>query len=107
MAGVFHISAEEAARDFGALMERVRAGDEIVVEEPGKAEVRMTPVARVTVETAGTGHQIRGNTAEEILEDLAQWQAEHGPLKLDEDFVPDMEEIHSLYNTPMDTSKWD
>jgi antitoxin (DNA-binding transcriptional repressor) of toxin-antitoxin stability system len=35
MAGVFHISEAEAAPDFAAVMRRVRAGDEVVVEEDG------------------------------------------------------------------------
>jgi antitoxin (DNA-binding transcriptional repressor) of toxin-antitoxin stability system len=35
MAGVFHISEAEPAPDLAAVMRRVRAGDEVVVEEDG------------------------------------------------------------------------
>jgi antitoxin (DNA-binding transcriptional repressor) of toxin-antitoxin stability system len=99
MASVFHISEEEAARDFGALIRRVRSGEEIVVEESGR------PV--VIMKAAEDPAAVRGRTAVEILEGLARWEAEHGPLLIDTDFAGDVAEAHERMNQPLDSSKWD
>ena len=105
MATVVHISEEEAARDFAAVMRRVRAGDEIIVEDGG------TPVAvmrspRMNVDTSGSP-RIPGKTAAEIIEGFRRWEAEHGPLVVDADFAADVEEARRWMNEPMDDSKWD
>ncbi len=34
-----HISEEEAAKDYGGLFERVRAGERVIVEAPGRIGV--------------------------------------------------------------------
>lgn len=100
MAGIFHISEEEAARDFGALIRRARSGEEIVVEESGRPVVIMK-----AAEGAVAGAQ--GKTAGEILAGLARWESEHGALAIDADFARDVAEARERMNQPLDSSKWD
>ncbi|MDP9038916.1 MAG: hypothetical protein M3O02_06520 [Acidobacteriota bacterium] len=106
MAGVFHISEQDAARDFAALLRRVRAGDEVVVEEDGRA----VAVLRSTTEDrscAGAPRDIKpGKTVEEIVAGLRRWEAEHGPVRMDADFADDVEEAHRRLNQPLDELKW-
>lgn len=92
-----YISEAEAARDFGELMRRVRAGDEVVVEDGGHAVavVRAASLPR------------KGKTLREVIESLRSWEAEHGPLRMGADFADDVEEAHGLLNRPLDDSKWD
>ena len=102
MAGVFHISEAEAARDFGALMERVRAGEEVVVEESGRPVMVMR-----AADSERSGAMIPGKSAEEVVRALDQWEAEHGKLVMDAGFADDLEAVHTLYNQPLDGSKWE
>jgi len=99
MAGVVHISEAEAARDFAAVMRRVRAGDEVVVENGGRAVAVLRPASSETVaEAAGRGP---GKTTEEVVARLREWEREHGPLRMGADFADDVEQIHREYNQPM------
>jgi len=109
MAMVFHISEEEAARDFAAVMRRVREGAEVVVEEHGTPVLVMRPVevrAAPSIEVDPAA-QVRGKAAEEIIEALDRWEAKHGKLNVDEDFGADIQAAHDLYNQPSGQSKWD
>lgn len=134
MAGVVHISEEEAARDFGAVMEHIRSGDEVLVagKDGIEAVVRLT-VSNEHVkatdidEIAGDLKQrkglavldadfeaeavspdrIPGKTIPEILESLSKWEAVHGPLIVDEGFAQDVAEAHDRFNRPLDTARWD
>jgi prevent-host-death family protein len=42
---VIHISAEDAASDFSALLDRVRAGDEVVIERDARPVAVLRPAA--------------------------------------------------------------
>jgi prevent-host-death family protein len=42
---VIHISASEAARDFAALLDHVRAGDEVVIEHDARPVAVLRPAA--------------------------------------------------------------
>ena len=42
---VIHISAKEAASDFAALLDRVRAGDEVVIESDARPVAVLRPAA--------------------------------------------------------------
>ncbi len=42
---VIHISASEAVSDFGALLEHVRAGDEVVIEHDSRPVAVLSPAA--------------------------------------------------------------
>jgi antitoxin (DNA-binding transcriptional repressor) of toxin-antitoxin stability system len=107
MAGVFHISEEEAARDFGALIRRVRAGVDVVVEEDGRPVVVIRAADTEELERTESGAPVPGRTAEEIIRSFDKWEAEHGKLVMDADFAEDLEAVHALYNQPLDGSQWD
>jgi prevent-host-death family protein len=44
---VIHISAAEAASDFAALLDRVRAGDEVVIEHDARPVAVLRPAAPI------------------------------------------------------------
>ena len=80
---VVHISEAEAANNFGALMERVRAGAEVVIERDAK------PVAVVR-----PAEVVRGRPISECIA-LAEAHAKELGYEptLDPDFAADLEEI--------------
>ncbi len=102
MASVFHISEAEAALDFAALMARVRAGEEVVVEEAGRPVMVMR-----AAEPERSGAMVPGKTAEEVVRALDRWETENGKLVMDAGFADDLEAVHALYNQPLDGSKWE
>jgi len=80
---VVHISEAEAANNFGALMERVRAGAEVVIERDAK------PIAVVR-----PAEVVRGRPISECIA-LAEAHAKELGYEptLDPDFAADLEEI--------------
>jgi antitoxin (DNA-binding transcriptional repressor) of toxin-antitoxin stability system len=92
---VTHISEAEAVRDFAALLTRVRAGEEIVIESDAAPVAILRPAAPP-----------RRSISESIALDQA-WTRELGyePV-MDADFAADMEEI-IRNRKPRDTSAWD
>lgn len=96
MAGVVHISEAEAARDFSALLRRVRDGEEVVVDCEGGFE------AVVKVAQPSKGRKIT-----EILEALREREARQGLAVPDDQFARDVAEAHERYNAPLDSSAWD
>jgi hypothetical protein len=144
MAGVVHISEEEAARDFGALMQHIRSGDEVRLDckDGVKAVVKRAdsnqsitaqsitansegPEAAqglsvfddkffTDVADAAEGLQVPRSkptfprrTIAEAIEILRRIEETEGLAVPDPDMASDMEEIHALYNQPMDMSRWD
>jgi len=108
MAGVVHISEEEAAKDFLALFDQVRSGTRVLVESPGRRGVMLVPdepAPEVDSPMALSG-RTTGRTAAEILDRLAKWESMHGVLDLDDGFASDVEAAHERLNQPMDSSKW-
>jgi len=104
MAGIVHISEEEASRDFAAVFERVRAGEQVIVEAPGRCPVMLTiPETSASVPQSG---MVEGSTAAEILKRLDKWESVHGVLVMDEGFADDVRAAHERWNQPMDTAKW-
>ncbi len=90
---VVHISEAEAANNFGALMERVRAGAEVIIERDAK------PVAVVR-----PAEVVRGRPISECIA-LAEAHAKELGYEptLDADFAADLEEIinsRKSRNTP-------
>jgi len=78
-----HISEAEAARDFEGLMERVRAGEEVLIEKDAATPV----LIRSAVEAAGT-------PISELIERAETRENELGYVpRMDADFAADMEEI--------------
>lgn len=108
MASVVHISEQEAARDFAAVMRRVRAGEEVVVDcaDGVEAVVKVKSQAASDLSAAQPEPpQARSLTA--IIDGLKQRKARQGLAILDPDFAPDVEEARQRYNAPLDTSAWD
>jgi antitoxin (DNA-binding transcriptional repressor) of toxin-antitoxin stability system len=82
----FHISRDEAKRDFDGLMDRVRNGDEVVIEENAATVAVMKP-AREHVR---------------LLSDSIRMLKERGStVTLDDEFGRDLEEIINLHREPM------
>jgi antitoxin (DNA-binding transcriptional repressor) of toxin-antitoxin stability system len=92
---VIHISEAEAAGDFAALMARVRAGEEIVIESDSH------PVAVIRAAAPP-----RRSISESIaLAEAHSKELGYTPV-MDTAFASDMEEIISN-RKPRDTSEWD
>jgi antitoxin (DNA-binding transcriptional repressor) of toxin-antitoxin stability system len=78
------------------LIRRVRAGEEIHIEDGTHTAVILKP-ASVPLD----------NSIDATIERLEQWEREHGePLRLGSDFADDLEQIIAL-RRPRDTSVWD
>ena len=90
---VVHISEAEAANNFGALMERVRAGAEVIIERDAKPLAVVRPA-----------EVVRGRPISECIA-LAEAHAKELGYEptLDPDFAADLEEIinsRKSRNTP-------
>ena len=95
--GTTHIPVAEAARDLRDLLDRVRAGEDIVIDDGKSTPVRLAPAAP----------PIKGRTIEETIAALEAREKELGyPLRMGSDFADDMEEIINN-RKPRDTSEWD
>ena len=88
---VIHISETEAAGDFAAVMDRVRAGSEVVIEENAR------PVAVV-------------RPAEPYLrllsESLRLAREHNSSATLDEGFAKDVEAAIERHREPLDPPAW-
>ena len=86
-----HMTEAEVTKDFAAVLEKVRQGTEIVIEEGYRTVAVISPVK-------GPGRPINECIA------LAK---EHGPgATLDEDYAHDLEQIVAG-RKPLDASVWD
>ncbi len=94
----FHITEAEAAKDFAGLMDRVRAGSEVVIESdrPDKAPVVFARSAPPSGRLLSESLAIAEARAKERGYDLV----------MDEDFAADMREVMAN-RKPRDTSAWD
>lgn len=89
-----HISADEAVRDFATLLDRVRAGAEVVIEEGPKAIAVLRPPVPP-----------RRSISESIaIAEARSKKLGYKPV-MDADFAADLEEI-VRNRKPRDTS-WD
>jgi antitoxin (DNA-binding transcriptional repressor) of toxin-antitoxin stability system len=86
-----HMTEAEAARDFHAVLERVRAGAEVVIDEGHR---RIALIKGVE----GPGRSID--------ECIAMLKARGSGTAADEDFAKDLEEIIAE-RRPLDTSVWE
>jgi antitoxin (DNA-binding transcriptional repressor) of toxin-antitoxin stability system len=93
---VIHVTAAEAARDFAALLARVRAGEEVVIEDGVSPSV----ILRMA-------EQPRGRRLSESLALAEAHTRERGyEVIMDPDFAADVEE-RIRARKPRDTSVWD
>jgi antitoxin (DNA-binding transcriptional repressor) of toxin-antitoxin stability system len=81
---VIHISEEDAARDFAAVLARVRAGAEVVIESDARAVAVVRPA----------GEEFRPRLLSESIALAKKHAAELGyEPRMDPDFAADLEEI--------------
>ena len=86
-----HVSQAEAARDFNALMAKVKGGNKVVVEENAvSGEVLHAPA-------------IPTRSFEEIIAMLPR----NSPAVIDEDFARDVAYVIELHREPLDYPEWD
>ena len=86
-----HVSEVEAARDFAALLARVRAGEEIVIES------NLSPIA-----VLHTPAPLRRS----IEECIALLPAD-STATIDEDFARDVEAAVAAHREPLNPPAWD
>ena len=89
---VIHISDAEATSDFGSLLERVRAGAEVVIEHDAR------PIA-VVRPAEGRGRL--------LSESIALAESHASTVTLDGGFARDLEEIINSHREPLSPPKWD
>ena len=99
MAGSVHISEEEAARDFGAIMKHIRSGDEVFVAGQDGIEA--------VVRLIGSNGPVKATNIDEIIDRLRKRKQEQGLAVLDAEFEADVQEARARYNAPVDGSRWD
>jgi antitoxin (DNA-binding transcriptional repressor) of toxin-antitoxin stability system len=87
----FHVSEAEATRDFAALLARVRAGAEIVIES------NMSPVA--VLHTPAPPRR-------SIEECIALLPAD-STATIDEDFASDVEAVVAAHREPLNPPAWE
>lgn len=90
---VIHISEADAARDFGALLARVRAGEEIVIGPEG---------APVAVLKPASGPYVR-----KLSESLRILRERGSTVTLDGDFGKDLEDVINSHREPLNPPPWD
>jgi len=88
---VLHISEAELARDLSAVLDKVRQGTEVVIEQGYQRVAIISPVK-------GPGRPID--------ECIAIARAHGSGATLDEDYAKDLEEVLAE-RKPLDTSAWD
>jgi prevent-host-death family protein len=89
---VFHISEEEATRNFADVLARVREGTEVVIES-GKLPVAVLRPAEPHVR---------------LLSESLRLAKEHAStVTLDPDFAEDVEAAIESHREPLDPSAWD
>ena len=93
MPPVIHISEIEAARDFGALLDRVRAGAEVVIESEG----RKLPVAVLRAPAL---------LPRRISECIALLP-EDSTAVMDPEFARDVEAAIESHREPLEPPAWD
>lgn len=89
---VIHISDSEAASDFGSLLERVRAGSEIVIEHDSRPIAVVHPAEPLV----------------RLLSESLRLAREHGSTAtLDGGFARDLTMIISSHPEPLKPLEWD
>lgn len=97
MAGVVHISEEEAARDVKGLFERVRSGERLVIEAADRPDVMMTL----------SKEPVKARSIAEVIKALETPKGTHGLALLDANFAADVAEVRERYNSSEDHPAWE
>ncbi len=90
---VIRVSEADASRDFKSLLEKVRGGAEVVIEE------RATPIPVLSGPSASGGRFFSESVA--IAEKLA------GTATLDAKFGRDLTEVINRHREPLNPPEWD
>lgn len=90
---VIHVSQAEALSDFAALLARVRAGIEIIIEDNSRAVAVLTPAP------AGAGRL--------LSEAIASAESRASTATLDESFAHDLDKIISSHREPLNPPAWE
>jgi antitoxin (DNA-binding transcriptional repressor) of toxin-antitoxin stability system len=90
---VVHISATEAAQNFLAVLARVQAGAEVVIEQDEK-----------TIAVVSPPPQQPGRL---LSEAIAMAEARGSSVTLDEDFAQDLEDIINSHREPLNPPSWE
>lgn len=90
---VIHISEEDAAKDFAALLAQVRAGAEVVIEQSAQPIAVVKPIA------------VRPGRL--LSESIALAEAHGSTVTLDEDFAADLEAVIDSHREPLTPPAWD
>jgi len=94
---VIHISRAEAASNFTSLLDRVRAGDEVVIEDDSN------PVAVLRSAASRPGRLLSESIA---LAEAHAKELGYTPT-LDPDFAADLQEIINSHREPLNPPAWD
>jgi len=89
---VLHITEAELARDVHAVLEKVREGAEVIIEQDHR------PVAVIKASP------VKGRKISEVL---AAMKAGGASATVDEDFARDVEEAVKLHDEPWNPPSWD
>jgi len=93
--GATHIPVADAARILPDLLDRARAGEEIVIDDGSATPVRLAPASP------------RPKPVSAVIARLQAIEKDRGqPLRMGAAFADDMEEIVNQ-RKPRDTSEWD
>ncbi len=87
--------AEAASQSFASILERLAAGDDVLVERDGR-EIAVVRSCESPV----------GRHIDDVLAILRRLEAEHGPAMMTPDFAADVREAHEFWNQPIQ-SPWD
>ena len=90
---IIRMSDSDAAGNFASLLERVRAGDEVVIEHDAR------PVAVVR-----PPEPVRGRL---LSESIALAEAHGSTVTLDGDFARDLKEVINSHREPLNPPAWD
>ena len=90
---VIHISEADAARDFAAVLARVRAGAEIVIDGREPVVVAVRPS--------------KPQPGRLLSESIALAEAHGSTVTLDGDFARDLEDIINSHREPLNPPAWD
>ncbi len=92
---VIHISEAEAARDFAALLARVRAGAEVIIE----SDARAVAIVRPAPAQPGPGRL--------LSESIASAEARGSAATLDGGFARDLEAVIAGHREALNPPEWD
>ena len=87
-----HMTEAEVAKDFAAVLEKIRHGSEVIIEEDARPIAIIKPAPR---------------TGRPISECIALAKARSGKAVMDDDFARDVEEAIQNHREPWDPPVWD